>query len=216
MATKKVKTAESVSIGEVSTPATAPAKGKHSSAHRKPARVGAPKSSVEPAVTRPADSRKSDAEAVPAISPEAAKKSASSAKSTRAKKVTAAQHTPAQQPPVGRASRSKKAVSEAPPVAPEAIATAPAVEPSAEPVIVALAAAASALAASPREVTTEPAAPARIAEPAALQTPSPESLREEIARLAYHLWVDGGCRHGRDHEDWAEAERQVLSRYTVR
>jgi hypothetical protein len=43
--------------------------------------------------------------------------------------------------------------------------------------------------------------------------PSAEALGAEIAEAAYHLWVAGGRRHGRDHEDWAEAERQVLSRY---
>ena len=36
-------------------------------------------------------------------------------------------------------------------------------------------------------------------------------LRQRIAEKAYGLYECGGCCHGRDLEDWLEAERLVLS-----
>ena len=33
---------------------------------------------------------------------------------------------------------------------------------------------------------------------------------EEIARMAYLVWLEGGCRHGHDEEDWIEAQRRLL------
>lgn len=36
--------------------------------------------------------------------------------------------------------------------------------------------------------------------------------REEVARIAYQLWLDGGCQHGRDQQDWAKAETIVRSK----
>ena len=41
-----------------------------------------------------------------------------------------------------------------------------------------------------------------------------EPTQEEIARLAYELWEARGCGHGRDQEDWLEAE-QLLGRPKV-
>ncbi len=38
------------------------------------------------------------------------------------------------------------------------------------------------------------------------------NLKEEIAKIAYELYVKGGCIHGRDCENWIEAERIVLTR----
>jgi hypothetical protein len=32
---------------------------------------------------------------------------------------------------------------------------------------------------------------------------------DEIARLAYCYWEDGGCRHGRALDDWLRAERDL-------
>jgi hypothetical protein len=39
-----------------------------------------------------------------------------------------------------------------------------------------------------------------------------EDLQTQISRLAYQLWLEGGCRDGYAHEDWARAEQIVLSR----
>lgn len=36
--------------------------------------------------------------------------------------------------------------------------------------------------------------------------------RNEVARIAYQLWVEGGRQHGRDREDWAKAETIVRSK----
>jgi len=36
--------------------------------------------------------------------------------------------------------------------------------------------------------------------------------QEEIAARAYELWVQQGCPHGRDQENWFEAERQLLAK----
>jgi hypothetical protein len=32
---------------------------------------------------------------------------------------------------------------------------------------------------------------------------------EEVARLAYQFYVDRGCEHGHDQEDWLRAEATV-------
>jgi hypothetical protein len=36
--------------------------------------------------------------------------------------------------------------------------------------------------------------------------------QQEIAALAYQLWMDRGCPEGSPHEDWFEAERQLQER----
>lgn len=41
--------------------------------------------------------------------------------------------------------------------------------------------------------------------------PNPADARELIAKRAYELYVEGGCRDGREVEDWLEAEREVLT-----
>jgi hypothetical protein len=38
---------------------------------------------------------------------------------------------------------------------------------------------------------------------------------EEIARRAYALFLSRGAEHGRDFDDWLEAERQLRSASTV-
>jgi hypothetical protein len=78
----------------------------------------------------------------------------------------------------------------------------------------------------PAEVSTKveavPAAPAKkkrvastahrpsrskkVTEPT-ISVPVPEVSREDISRIAYQLWIEGGCRHGNDLDDWARAER---------
>lgn len=40
------------------------------------------------------------------------------------------------------------------------------------------------------------------------------NLHEEIAQLAYELFEKNGCQHGRDLDDWCEAERIVSQRHT--
>jgi len=39
------------------------------------------------------------------------------------------------------------------------------------------------------------------------------NLHEEIARMAYELYVKSGCIGGRDYENWLDAERLVLMRH---
>jgi len=39
----------------------------------------------------------------------------------------------------------------------------------------------------------------------------PNDLRERIAKRAYELYVERGCRPGCDVEDWADAERELLA-----
>ena len=40
---------------------------------------------------------------------------------------------------------------------------------------------------------------------------SDDQLHQRIAEKAYELYECGGCCHGRDVEDWLEAERLVLT-----
>jgi hypothetical protein len=44
--------------------------------------------------------------------------------------------------------------------------------------------------------------------PASLAAPN----REEIAQLAYQLWVARGCPDGSADQDWLEAERQLTDK----
>ncbi|OQW36169.1 MAG: hypothetical protein A4E19_00485 [Nitrospira sp. SG-bin1] len=38
-----------------------------------------------------------------------------------------------------------------------------------------------------------------------------DNLRERIAKRAYELYLERGCRPGCDVEDWVDAEREMLS-----
>ena len=40
-------------------------------------------------------------------------------------------------------------------------------------------------------------------------TTSVKITQEQIARRAHEIWVKQGCGHGRDRENWFEAERQL-------
>lgn len=40
-----------------------------------------------------------------------------------------------------------------------------------------------------------------------------DQLQEEIRRLAYTFYCEGGYEHGHDFEHWIEAERRVLERH---
>jgi hypothetical protein len=38
-----------------------------------------------------------------------------------------------------------------------------------------------------------------------------DDLRERIAKRAYELYLERGCRAGCDVEDWVDAEREILA-----
>ncbi len=40
-------------------------------------------------------------------------------------------------------------------------------------------------------------------------TTGPKITHDQIARRAHEIWVKQGCKHGRDQENWFEAERQL-------
>lgn len=42
------------------------------------------------------------------------------------------------------------------------------------------------------------------------------NLHDEIARVAYELYLRRGCVKGHDSDDWLEAERIVMSRRSMR
>jgi Protein of unknown function (DUF2934) len=46
-------------------------------------------------------------------------------------------------------------------------------------------------------------------QPQLANAPSPEEIRQR----AYELHVEGGCVHGRDDEDWLQAERELKEKY---
>lgn len=43
--------------------------------------------------------------------------------------------------------------------------------------------------------------------------PSPAPTEAEIQHAAYHLWLQGGCRHGHDLEDWFAARALLQHRH---
>jgi hypothetical protein len=40
---------------------------------------------------------------------------------------------------------------------------------------------------------------------------SPDPTDEEIALGAYRIWLQEGCPHGRDKENWLKAREQLIS-----
>ena len=38
----------------------------------------------------------------------------------------------------------------------------------------------------------------------------------EIRQRAYELHLEHGCTHGRHHDDWLEAERDLIEKYQAR
>ena len=40
-------------------------------------------------------------------------------------------------------------------------------------------------------------------------SPSPNPADADIARRAFELYCERGCQHGRDLEDWLQAEREL-------
>jgi hypothetical protein len=57
-----------------------------------------------------------------------------------------------------------------------------------------------------RATTTAPPPPARNTS-ADLLPPTPN----DIATRAYHLFLQRGCEHGRDQDDWLQAEHELRS-----
>lgn len=49
----------------------------------------------------------------------------------------------------------------------------------------------------------------------AVRKGSNEQVFNEIAKLAYQLYIDRGYEHGNDMEDWLRAERIVKARYNI-
>lgn len=41
--------------------------------------------------------------------------------------------------------------------------------------------------------------------------PLSDELQERIAKRAYELYLERGCREGCDVEDWVDAEREILT-----
>jgi Protein of unknown function (DUF2934) len=39
---------------------------------------------------------------------------------------------------------------------------------------------------------------------------------EEIRRRAYELYAERSCTHGRDQDDWLQAERELVDKYQAR
>jgi hypothetical protein len=44
-------------------------------------------------------------------------------------------------------------------------------------------------------------------------TPIPINVEEAIRQRAYELFAQRGYAHGSDHDDWLNAEREILARY---
>jgi hypothetical protein len=40
-------------------------------------------------------------------------------------------------------------------------------------------------------------------------TPSPKVTHERIAMRAYEMWLQRGCHHGHDQQDWLDAEAEL-------
>lgn len=63
-----------------------------------------------------------------------------------------------------------------------------------------------------REIT-RPEKPIRERPPEVREQPDRD---EEIRRMAYHLWLDEGCPHGRDREHWFQAEYRWREQQSVK
>ena len=61
------------------------------------------------------------------------------------------------------------------------------------------------------EPGTTPTAPA-VSETRKATAPVSIDLQGEIRRRAYELYEQRGCAPGFEHEDWAQAEREILAR----
>jgi Protein of unknown function (DUF2934) len=52
------------------------------------------------------------------------------------------------------------------------------------------------------------------------ERPQPELANgpslEQIRQRAYELYLEGGCTHGRDCDDWLQAERELVEKHQTR
>jgi hypothetical protein len=51
--------------------------------------------------------------------------------------------------------------------------------------------------------------PRKNIEPSDSDGPGDDDPKERIAMRAYEKWLKGGCKHGRDQQDWIEAEKEL-------
>jgi Protein of unknown function (DUF2934) len=45
------------------------------------------------------------------------------------------------------------------------------------------------------------------------QTVPGAPIREEIELRAYQIYIERGCAHGQDVEDWLQAKRELVEKY---
>lgn len=61
--------------------------------------------------------------------------------------------------------------------------------------------------------TTTPAQTGKTPQPAAMQTQQQQGQMcvpmEKVAARAYQKWMQKGCKHGTDKQDWLEAEAEI-------
>jgi hypothetical protein len=55
-------------------------------------------------------------------------------------------------------------------------------------------------------------APRKRANSNVIRMPGSDAARQEIAQRAYEIFLSRGADHGRDFEDWLQAEREVSER----
>ena len=67
----------------------------------------------------------------------------------------------------------------------------------------------SVLTSSPQAGGATMAPPRRAGTKPRSATTGPKITHDQIARRAHEIWVQQGCSHGRDRENWFEAERQL-------
>ncbi len=73
------------------------------------------------------------------------------------------------------------------------------------------------MAKSVKKSAPAPKAPAKPRKPAAKKTtpsngPEIQISEEQIAQLAHRFFLERGCEHGHDEEDWRRAEQELRKR----
>ncbi len=64
-----------------------------------------------------------------------------------------------------------------------------------------------------RKASGAAAAPAMAKSAPTPQVPSEHELHEQIRHRAYEIYQQRGGHHGASHDDWFQAEREVMARY---
>ena len=62
------------------------------------------------------------------------------------------------------------------------------------------------------EDTTHTMAESQQTQPELIDDPSLEKIRDR----AYEIYLERGCIHGRDQDDWFQAKRELLEEYLAR